>query len=100
MLTLAGRHGLDLPTWIDYVSQWKFKQDPSQRIRETFRILDSTCSGFISRDDWHNAVSTVAPHVHPCVVDDAFDAVDSNRDGRIDCEEFVALMAAVNIYTR
>jgi len=99
VLALAGRNGVELAAWVDYVSQWKLTQDPSHAIRQTFRLLDRDATGFLSRDDWREAVSSVAPHVQPGVVDDAFDAVDSNRDNRIDCDEFVALWAALTLYS-
>ncbi|KAF5838427.1 hypothetical protein DUNSADRAFT_2895 [Dunaliella salina] len=67
-------------------------QDPNERIRQVFKAFDKEACGFISRSTAHAAFSEAAPTVSWKVVDEVFDELDLDHDGRVSCQDFVTMM--------
>jgi len=66
----------------------------SDTTRQVFAAFDLCCQGFICRADAHAAFASAAPSVPRRVVDEVFDELDMDRDGRVGFIEFAAMMRA------
>mmetsp|Transcript_28448 Transcript_28448/g.80275 ORF Transcript_28448/g.80275 Transcript_28448/m.80275 type:complete len:155 (-) Transcript_28448:401-865(-) len=67
-------------------------QDPDERIRQIFKTFDYRCSGFINEADLLKVFASCAPHIPQQTVSEVFREIDSDRDGRVSCREFVNVM--------
>uniref|UniRef100_A0A7S2QUB8 Calcium-dependent protein kinase n=1 Tax=Chlamydomonas chlamydogama TaxID=225041 RepID=A0A7S2QUB8_9CHLO len=65
---------------------------------EAFKYFDKDNSGFITRDELEEALKEVGEDVSE-VIDSILSAVDTNNDGKIDYEEFCAMMRNHDIDT-
>eukprot|EP00238_Polyblepharides_amylifera_P004585 CAMPEP_0196581250 /NCGR_PEP_ID=MMETSP1081-20130531/33183_1 /TAXON_ID=36882 /ORGANISM="Pyramimonas amylifera, Strain CCMP720" /LENGTH=154 /DNA_ID=CAMNT_0041901407 /DNA_START=72 /DNA_END=533 /DNA_ORIENTATION=+ len=66
--------------------------EPGDRIRQIFKAFDKRCFGFIGREDLHAVFHDCLPHIKSSVIDEIFDEVDTDGDGRVSCREFELLM--------
>lgn len=66
--------------------------DPDERVRRLFKAFDIRCCGFISRDDLRSVFAESLPSIPITVVDEVFDEVDADGDGRVSCREFESML--------
>ncbi|KAL6751951.1 hypothetical protein V8C86DRAFT_2766556 [Haematococcus lacustris] len=74
--------------------------DEDERVRSIFKAFDPTACGFITRHHTHAVFKNAAPTVSARVVDEVFDELDADRDGRISCYDFVTAMRTASLMHR
>ncbi|GIL83030.1 hypothetical protein Vretimale_8544 [Volvox reticuliferus] len=65
-------------------------RDSTARLREVYEAFDTAGLGFIRREEALHIFKNVAPTVRTNIVEEAFDALDTRRTGRVSCEDFMA----------
>ncbi|KAJ0961082.1 hypothetical protein J5N97_000983 [Dioscorea zingiberensis] len=70
----------------------KLKTKIAEELREVFRHLDSDKDGKISAEELRNFLAGVGEEVSVSVAEAAIDGLDSGGDGKLEFEDFVALM--------
>jgi len=63
-------------------------------LRKAFLFFDKDSSGYIERAELADALADEAGHTDEAALDNVMQEVDTNKDGRISFEEFVAMMKA------
>ena len=63
-----------------------------EHIRQVFKAFDPTCSGLVARVDLHAAFAAACPHVPEATVNQIFNEVDADGDGRVTPADFSAMM--------
>ncbi|XP_022753582.1 calcium-dependent protein kinase 29-like [Durio zibethinus] len=81
---------------IDYIefitaTMDRHRLDREENIHKAFRFFDKDGSGFITRDELRQAMSEYGMG-DEATVDEVIEDVDTDKDGRINYEEFVAMM--------
>ncbi|KAG1677155.1 hypothetical protein FOA52_000961 [Chlamydomonas sp. UWO 241] len=76
----------------DAASRVLSDRDAADATRQVFRAFDVRCAGFIARQDAHAVFSAAAPAVSARVVDEVFDELDLDRDGRVSFTDFATMM--------
>eukprot|EP00241_Pyramimonas_parkeae_P009967 CAMPEP_0114234196 /NCGR_PEP_ID=MMETSP0058-20121206/5584_1 /TAXON_ID=36894 /ORGANISM="Pyramimonas parkeae, CCMP726" /LENGTH=115 /DNA_ID=CAMNT_0001345867 /DNA_START=265 /DNA_END=612 /DNA_ORIENTATION=- len=66
--------------------------DPEEHVRRLFQAFDVRCQGFITRPDLHKIFAEFLSTIPPTVVDEIFEEVDTDQDGRVSYREFCAVM--------
>ena len=61
-------------------------------IRRAFRTLDKDCNGFITVKELRDVMSRLGESLTHKEVTELVNEADTNGDGRIDIDEFVAMM--------
>jgi len=85
---------VDLRALEAYTVERLCREDPGDVTRLVFKAFDARCAGFISRADLHHAFTNCAPSVARRTIDEIFDEVDVDGDGRVSCKEFESMMRA------
>ncbi|KAM3294793.1 hypothetical protein ACQJBY_037587 [Aegilops geniculata] len=65
-----------------------------QHLRKAFLFFDRDSSGYIERPELANALADDSGKADDAVVDHVLQEVDTDKDGRVSFEEFVAMMKA------
>ena len=73
--------GVDLPRFCELMDQRLMLQEPDEVVRRAFRVFDSNAKGYISAQDFENAMASVAPHLPHDVIALVFSEIDADRDG-------------------
>ncbi|GAX81835.1 hypothetical protein CEUSTIGMA_g9263.t1 [Chlamydomonas eustigma] len=76
-------------TFIKGSSQYR---DTGEHERTIFKLFDIRRSGFISREDAHTVFKGAAPGVPTRVVEEVFDELDLDQDGRVSCHDFLTMI--------
>ncbi|GMH42431.1 hypothetical protein BSKO_10350 [Bryopsis sp. KO-2023] len=92
LLDLTPNQQVDLDLFMAYMKDRARCQSEDEHIRAIFKAFDRRCMGFLVRDDLHRIFNGIASHVPDIVVDEMFDEIDSDGDGRVSCREFAAMM--------
>mmetsp|Transcript_2470 Transcript_2470/g.4130 ORF Transcript_2470/g.4130 Transcript_2470/m.4130 type:complete len:160 (+) Transcript_2470:332-811(+) len=66
--------------------------DPDDRVRQLFKAFDVRCLGFIGREDLHKVFAKCLPSIQAAVIDEIFEEVDTDYDGRVSCRDFEAML--------
>lgn len=74
----------------EFVAMMKRKLE--QDMKRAFKLVDEDGDGFISKRELHAVMSSLrgAGGTNPQLVDDMFEQMDTDKDGRISYTEFVA----------
>lgn len=64
-----------------------------ERYKEAFVLFDRECSGYISKFDLRHAMNAVHGGVPQEEMNELFDIVDREHDGRLDLDEFMLYMS-------
>jgi Ca2+-binding EF-hand superfamily protein len=67
-----------------------------EEIRMLFRSFDTRDRGFITWEDFWQSCNRIAPHLPATAVFDAFQEVDTDRDGRVAFRDFDRLMRSAD----
>uniref|UniRef100_A0A7N0R9P3 non-specific serine/threonine protein kinase n=1 Tax=Kalanchoe fedtschenkoi TaxID=63787 RepID=A0A7N0R9P3_KALFE len=81
---------------IDYIefitaTMHRHKLEKEENLRKAFQYFDKDGSGFITREELRNAMTAYGMGDED-TINEVLDDVDADRDGRINYEEFVAMM--------
>ncbi|KAE8696783.1 RNA pseudouridine synthase 2 [Hibiscus syriacus] len=81
---------------IDYIefvttTMHRHKLEREDNIRKSFQFFDKDSSGFITRDELRQAMTQYGMG-DEATIDEVIEDVDTDKDGRINYEEFVAMM--------
>jgi len=91
----AGNVGFD--TFRTQVQALLASSDPDEHTRQVFKAFDLKCAGFITRDVARLVFQNAAPAVNQRVVDEVFDELDHDYDGRVSCSDFITMMRIRNV---
>ncbi|KAM7275835.1 hypothetical protein ACFE04_017701 [Oxalis oulophora] len=70
------------------------KMENDEHFRRAFMFFDKDGSGFIELIELHEALTDESGEIDGNVIDDIMHEVDTDKDGRISYEEFIAMMKA------
>ncbi|XP_076910927.1 calcium-dependent protein kinase 29-like [Bidens hawaiensis] len=89
---------------IDYIefitaTMHRHKLDKEENLRKAFQFFDKDNSGLITRDELKNAMTQYGMG-DEATIDEVLDDVDTDKDGTINYEEFVAMMRKGTVETR
>eukprot|EP00300_Choanocystis_sp_HF-7_P039837 c6179_g1_i1.p1 GENE.c6179_g1_i1~~c6179_g1_i1.p1 ORF type:complete len:582 (+),score=123.73 c6179_g1_i1:46-1746(+) len=88
----AGYKGDD----IDKVVRSLFVTQSERDFSKAFRVFDKAGNGFLEAQSFKAVLPMLGEDVPPQQFDDMFRAVDQDQSGKIELEEFIALMKATN----
>ena len=66
---------------------------PEEEMKEAFRVFDTDGDGYITKDELKQVMQQLDPDMSDADIDDMMVEADTNRDGRIDFNEFKKMMA-------
>ncbi|CAN1824721.1 Calcium-dependent protein kinase 29 [Linum perenne] len=100
MKKLALKADVDKNGTIDYVefvtaTMHRHRLEKEEHLFEAFQYFDKDNSGYITRDELRHAMSEYGMG-DEATIDEVIDDVDTDKDGRINYEEFVAMMRKGN----
>ncbi|XP_016687701.2 calcium-dependent protein kinase 29 isoform X2 [Gossypium hirsutum] len=93
---LALKADVDKSGTIDYIefvtaTMHRHRLDREDNIRKAFNFFDKDSNGFITRDELRQAMTQYGMG-DEATIDEVIEDVDTDKDGRINYEEFVAMM--------
>ncbi|KAL1170140.1 hypothetical protein V6Z11_A05G193700 [Gossypium hirsutum] len=93
---LALKADVDKSGTIDYIefvtaTMHRHRLDREDNIRKAFNYFDKDSNGFITRDELRQAMTQYGMG-DEATIDEVIEDVDTDKDGRINYEEFVAMM--------
>lgn len=91
-LMVGEKQFMDQPSFETYMLSRMLNEDPEDHVRRAFKAFDQRDMGWISREDVHRVFASAAPATPSHVIDEVFDQVDLDQDGRVSCREFRAMM--------
>ena len=84
--------GMDQHTFVSMMVERLGQKDKDELIRQVFISFDVHLRGFITTSDCLQAFKEVAPHISEELVEEWFDEVDSDSDGRVTFRDFEMMM--------
>ncbi|CAF1418869.1 unnamed protein product [Rotaria sordida] len=84
--------GLTLDEFIDFVHSYNHQIDREDQNREIFLILDRTCKGFLTKEDFIRAFERINIKLKTETIDSAFKQLDVDGDGRVSYRDFDSMM--------
>lgn len=66
--------------------------DPTELLRHTFKAFDIHGQGFITRQTFHEVMKAAAPFTAEIIIDQVFEAADTDSNGLVSFREFASLM--------
>ncbi|KAH6799893.1 calcium-dependent protein kinase 29 [Perilla frutescens var. hirtella] len=93
---LALKADVDNSGTIDYMefitaTMHRHRLDKEDNLRKAFQYFDKDSSGFITRDELRQAMTEYGMG-DDATIDEVLDDVDTDKDGKINYEEFVEMM--------
>ncbi|XP_013384152.1 calmodulin-like [Lingula anatina] len=82
--------GISFQAFVDYCSGYTSLRKEEEEYLEAFRVLDSSGTGRLSKDDIKYVASKLG--IVGFDADDVMAKIDTKQDGVIDYEEFVQMM--------
>lgn len=61
-----------------------------EELKAAFQAMDANGDGFVSKDELKSMLSSLGEPVDDAVVDEMIAVADTNGDGKVDFNEFVA----------
>ena len=61
-----------------------------EELKAAFQAMDSNGDGFVSKDELKSMLSSLGEPVDDAVIDEMIAVADTNGDGKVDFNEFVA----------
>ena len=89
-----GNGTIDFPEFLMLMSQKMKETDSEEDIKEAFRVFDKDSSGFISAGELSHVMSNLGEKLTEEEVDEMIREADMDGDGRINYEDFVAMMTS------
>ncbi|XP_035681695.1 calmodulin-like [Branchiostoma floridae] len=88
----AGKFKIDFPEFLDMMVEQMENHSSEQEIAEAFRVFDKDGNGFISAEELRDIMKNLGEAMSVDDVDEMIEAVDTDGDGQINFDEFVAMM--------
>lgn len=97
----VGNMPISIDVWFQFISQRLAiqQQRPLAQVQEAFRVLDQGCKGYVTRQQWLDAIAKHAPHLNRQASDDAFAGLTGGGDAALTCERFCAIMTETSLQT-
>eukprot|EP00891_Asterochloris_glomerata_P003823 jgi/Astpho2/3823/e_gw1.00062.174.1_t len=86
---LSCRHSLIMPR---QASNHYVGAAAAQLLRHTFKAFDIHGQGFITRQTFHEVMKAAAPFTAEIIIDQVFEAADTDSNGLVSFREFASLM--------
>jgi calmodulin len=84
-------------TWIKQIQELrpesKGEDDGSKELMEAFRVFDLDNNGYITRDELRTAMEKIGEPVTEMQLTEFINLADTDKDGRINYEEFARLLS-------
>ncbi|KAJ3643206.1 hypothetical protein Zmor_025930 [Zophobas morio] len=84
-------------TWIKHIQdlrpESKSEDDDSKELMEAFRVFDLDNNGYITRDELRTAMEKIGEPVTEVQLTEFITLADTDKDGRINYEEFARLLS-------
>ena len=87
---LDGNGTLDFSEFLFMMERRMNSVDNEAEIKSIFKVYDMDGNGFISADKLKHMMTQVGEPLTGAEVDDFIRVVDVNKDGQINCEEFLS----------
>mmetsp|Transcript_38348 Transcript_38348/g.83422 ORF Transcript_38348/g.83422 Transcript_38348/m.83422 type:complete len:166 (-) Transcript_38348:123-620(-) len=83
---------VDISMFRAYLEEKLSVIDPDDRMRQLFKAFDVRCLGFIGREDLHKVFAKCLPSIPATVIDEIYEEIDTDSDGRVSCRDFEAML--------
>eukprot|EP00657_Telonema_sp_P-1_P008038 TRINITY_DN28552_c0_g1_i1.p1 TRINITY_DN28552_c0_g1~~TRINITY_DN28552_c0_g1_i1.p1 ORF type:complete len:202 (-),score=85.57 TRINITY_DN28552_c0_g1_i1:66-671(-) len=83
---------IDMYEFVNAISAKMVDPEGEDHIRAAFQMFDTDDSGTLSHDELHQVLLHLGESMTPDHIDKLIDIADVNKDGEVDCREFMAMV--------
>ena len=90
---ILGDGNIDFNEFLSMMSR-KTSQSLEEEMESAFKVSDKNSNGFIERDELKQMMIKLGENLSEDDIDAMIKEADTDKDGRVNCKEFLAIMKA------